>query len=146
MKREEAPKEVVLIIPMFPNMELAAAHTASILAELMDFEEERIDEIKLALIETCINAFEHSHSNEKKVYIQFLMREDEIELRITDHGVGFNLDRVAVPSIEDALTGKRKRGWGLEIIRNLMDEVQVDSSKDGTTITMIKRKYGGQKG
>lgn len=140
MEREKSAKEVVLIIPVFPDMELAAAQTASILAELMDFEENSIDEIRLALIETCINAFEHSHSGDKKVYIQFLMKTDEIELRITDHGVGFNLDQVIVPNIENALKGKRKRGWGLEIIQNLMDDVKIDSGEEGTTITMIKRK------
>lgn len=140
MAQEEAAKEVILIIPIYPNMELAAAHTASTLAELMDFEEDCIDEIKLALIESCINAFEHSHSEDKKVYIHFLMREDEFELRIKDHGVGFNLDQIKPPSVEGALRGKRMRGWGLEIIRNLMDEVKINSTEKGTTITMIKRK------
>jgi len=82
LAQEEVASEVTLIIPMLPNMELAAAHTASILAKLMDFEEDRIDEIKLALIESCINAFEHSHSKDQKVYIQFTMKKDEIELRI----------------------------------------------------------------
>jgi len=140
LKREGVAKEVTLIIPIYPNMELAAAHTASVLAELMDFDENHIDEIKLALIETCINAFEHSQSKDKKVYIQFLLKEDEFELRITDHGVGFNLDKVTTPCIEDALKKKRKRGWGLAIITNLMDDVKIDSSDEGTTITMIKRK------
>lgn len=137
---EDAPKEVILIIPMYPNMELAAAHTASILAELMDFEEDCIDEIRIAIIETCINSFEHSHSKDQKVYIKFLMKEDEFELRIKDYGVGFNLQKVEEPDVENALKGKQKRGWGLKIIRSLMDEVKVDSSEKGTTITMIKKK------
>lgn len=137
---EDVAKEVVLIIPMCPNMELAAAHTASILAELMDFEQDCIDEIKLALIETCINSFEHSHSTDKKVYIHFLMKENEFELRIKDHGVGFDINQIKPPDIENVLKRKRKRGWGLEIIQNLMDEVKINSSERGTTITMIKRK------
>ncbi len=140
MKKKNVDREVTLIIPMFPNMELAAAQTAAGLAELMSFEEDNIDEIKLAIIETCLNAFEHSQSQDKKVYIEFIMRREELEFRITDRGVGFQLDQVTTPSIEEAMHGGRRRGWGLLIIRDLMDKVDVISGEDGTTITMIKRK------
>ena len=68
------------------------------------------------------------------------MRREELELRITDHGVGFQLDQVTTPSIEEAMHGGRRRGWGLLIIRDLMDKVDVTSGEDGTTITMVKRK------
>ena len=131
-------REVVLIIPMFPNIELAAAQTAYSLAEMMDFDENDIDEIQLAIIETCINAFEHSKSEDKRVSIKFIMRDNELELKITDSGVGFRLDHAAPASSGDI--GMKKRGWGLEIIRNMMDEVNIESSEKGTTITMIKRK------
>ena len=137
---EYVKNEVTLIIPMFSDMELAAAKTASVLAELMSFEEDSIDEIKLALIETCLNAFEHSRSQDKKVYIEFIMKEEELELRITDHGVGFKLNKVKTPNIKNALNGGRKRGWGLEIIKHLMDKVEIESSDKGTTITMVKKK------
>ena len=131
-------REVVLIIPMFPNIELAAAQTAYSLAEMMDFDENDIDEIQLAIIETCINAFEHSKSEDKRVSIKFIMRDNELELKITDSGVGFRLDHAAPANSGDI--GMKKRGWGLEIIRNMMDEVNIESSEKGTTITMIKRK------
>ena len=86
---DQANREVVLIIPMFPNIELAAAQTAYSLAEMMDFDENDIDEIQLAIIETCINAFEHSKSEDRRVSIKFIMRDNELELKITDSGVGF---------------------------------------------------------
>jgi len=137
---EDVKREVTLIIPMFPDMELAAARIASGLAQLMSFEEDNIDEIKLALVEACLNAFEHSKSQDKKVYINFIMKEDELELKIADRGVGFKLDKIKKPNIKDALEGGRKRGWGLEIIRNLMDKVEIESTDKGTTITMVKKK------
>ena len=131
-------REVILIIPMFPNIELAAAQTAFSLAEMMDFDENDIDEIQLAIIETCINAFEHSKSEDNRVSIKFIMRDNELELKITDCGVGFRLDHAKPAKIGEV--GLKKRGWGLEIIRNMMDEVSIESSDKGTTITMIKRK------
>jgi len=137
---EDVKREITLIIPMFPDMELAAVRVASGLAQLMSFTEEDIDEIKLALIEACLNAFEHSESRDGKVNIRFIMKGDELELKIIDRGVGFKVDKVKKPDIRDALKCKRKRGWGLEIIKNLMDKVEIESSDKGTTVTMVKRK------
>ncbi len=137
---EQVEREVTLIIPMDPNMEFAAAQTAKILAELMDFEKNHVEEIQLAIIETCINAFEHSKSEDRRVLIKFIMGVDQLELQITDNGVGFRLDKIA-PSKTKKSRGKglQRRGWGIEIIRHMMDKVEVKSTKDGTTVTMIKK-------
>ena len=93
---DQVKREVVLHIPIHPNMELVAAHTASILAEIMDFEENHIDEIQFAIIETCINAFEHSNSKDSTVTVTYLLTDNELELKITDHGIGFGMDKIQV--------------------------------------------------
>ena len=54
---EQVKREVTLNIPIHPNMELVAAHTASILAEIMEFEENHIDEIQMAIIENLYQRF-----------------------------------------------------------------------------------------
>ena len=41
--------EVDLKIPMLPDMELAATKTAEAMGEYLSFDEDKIDEIKLAL-------------------------------------------------------------------------------------------------
>lgn len=140
---ERTKKEVTLIIPISQNMEFTAAKTASILAKLMDFENQPIEEIQLAIIEACINAFEHSHSEDGQVFIDFIMGDDELELRVTDHGVGFQPDKVAESKRRKSENegGLQKRGWGLEIIRHMMDEVELESTESGTTVTMVKKKH-----
>lgn len=137
---EQIKHEVTLNIPIHPNMELVAAHTASIIAEIMDFEETHIDEIQLAIIETCINAFEHSNSEDSKVTVTYVLTDDELKLKITDHGVGFGAEQVKLLTGEARARAMQKRGWGLEIIREMMDEVEIDSGDDGTTITMLKKR------
>lgn len=139
---DQTKQEVTLIIPISQNMEFTAAKTASILAKLMDFEDQPIEEIQLAIIEACINAFEHSHSEDGQVFIDFIMGEDELELRVTDHGIGFQSDQVDEsrrqrPENKGEL---QKRGWGLEIIRHMMDKVELESTENGTTVTMVKKK------
>ena len=135
--------KVLLTIPMYPDMELAAAKTGSVLAELKDFNEEAVEEIQLAIIETCINASEHSQSEDKEVHIQFLVTDDQLQVKITDRGVGITADTLdgtrllGSPGIHPDL---RKRGRGLQIIKALMDEVMIESSPNGTTVSFIKRK------
>jgi len=128
---------------MYPDMELAAAKTGSALAELKDFNEEALEEIQLAIIETCINASEHSQSDDKEVHIQFLVADDQLQVKISDRGVGITADTLdgtrllGTPTLHADL---RKRGRGLQIIRALMDEVVIESSPNGTTVSFTKRK------
>ena len=135
--------KVLLTIPMYPDMELAAAKTGSALAELKDFTEEAVEEIQLAIIETCINASEHSQSDDKEVHIQFLVTDDQLQVKISDRGVGITADTLdgtrllGTPSLHADL---RKRGRGLQIIRALMDEVVIESTSNGTTVSFTKKK------
>jgi len=132
--------EVTLTIPMRPDMELKVTHIASSVAEAMRLDKDKIDEIKLALIEACLNAIEHSKSKDKKVHIKFKMTGDQLEIIIKDYGVGFDPSKIKEPKIEEKLKSLSKRGWGLKIMRSLMDSVVINSHKGGTKIVMTKRR------
>lgn len=133
--------EVSLTIPMDHDMELVAAKTGSVLAELNHFNEEQIEEIQYAIIETCINAFEHSQSEDRKVYIIYIRRADELECKITDHGVGFTPEdkHNSISKRQEIRSEMRKRGWGLEITETLMDEFYIESGENGTTVSFTKK-------
>ncbi len=138
---KQTKSEVVLTIPMHPSMELVAAQTGSLIAEANGFDEKCIEEIQLAIIETCINAFEHSKSHDRRVCIKFIIKDNELELKITDRGVGFQLNPDKLPPEGESQPQElRKRGWGLELIRNMMDNLYVDSNEHETTITLVKKK------
>ena len=135
-------REVTLTLPMLPDMEIAASKTATALAEFMEMSSDKIDEVRMAVVEACINSFEHSRAEDRKVEIQFaVLGNDEPErLRITirDSGVGFTPESLVKPRIEDKLKAASKRGWGLKIIKGLMDEVDIHSGPGGTTVVMSK--------
>ena len=121
-------------------MELVATQTAEIVARHMDLSEEKTGEISMALIEACINAFEHSESK-SEVYIDFLIEEDQLTIKVIDKGKGFDQSNVKIPKIESKLNSdERKRGWGIMLIKELMDSVDFESDHTGTTLTMIKKK------
>ncbi len=142
MAGEAVMKEVTLALPMVPDMEIEASKTATAIAESMRMTPDRIDEVRMAVVEACINALEHSRAADREIYVTFqvLGDRDEEMLRITvrDTGVGFSPDAIEEPSMDAKIKAHRKRGWGLKIIRGLMDEVEIHSGSEGTTVVMSK--------
>jgi len=135
-------REVTLALPMVPDMEIEASKTATAIAESMRMSPDRIDEVRMAVVEACINALEHSRATDSEIFVTFevIGDKDPEKLRITvrDSGVGFSPDEVEEPVIEEKIKARRKRGWGLKIIHGLMDEVEIRSGADGTTVVMSK--------
>jgi stage II sporulation protein AB (anti-sigma F factor) len=128
-------KRIAMQIPMEPNMELAAIKTAEQVARFMQFAADSIDEITMALVEGIINAFEHSRSPDKTVYIQFNMHDEELEVTIQDYGAGFDAEARST-----VLKPLQKRGYGLTLMQALMDHVELISGPEGTKVVMTKRR------
>ena len=138
-------REVSMTIPVAPEMEIVATAQAAALGEYIAMARDKIDEVKLALVEACINAFEHADCRDEQLYLKFrLGREPNgrefLEIEVTDKGKGFDSARVEEPTIEKSFVHHRKRGWGLQIIKSLMDEVEITSGVGGTRILMRKYK------
>lgn len=137
-----ASQEVNLTLPIRPNMEMTASKTATSLAESMGMSADKVDEVRMAVVEACINAFEHSRAEDGRVYITFevLQKGKLLQITVEDNGVGFEPDELKTPKIEDKLKAARKRGWGIQIIKGLMDDVEIRSSDRGTSVVMRKRR------
>ena len=131
--------KVELTLPVMENMELAATKTAEVVAKSMGLDEMKTAEINMALIEACINAFEHSKSKEN-IYITYSIDGDTLTIKVGDKGEGFDSEVVAIPNIDEKINSEHKRGWGLELMKELMDTVEFESSEAGTTVTMTKNK------
>lgn len=137
--------EVSLTIPVAPEMEIVATAQADALGEYIDMARDKIDEVKLALVEACINAFEHAQTEDNQVHITFRVggrveTGEWLEIEVRDRGHGFDTTGVESPSLHTTFEGRRRRGWGLHIIKSLMDEVEIASGEWGTRILMRKYK------
>jgi len=142
---EAGTREVSLTIPVAPDMEIVATAQAVALGEYIEMPRDKIDEVKLAIVEACINAFEHAHTRDDRVHLTFRVGRDEdgpehLEVEIFDQGRGFDQRAVEPPTPEKTFGGGKKRGWGLQIIRSLMDSVVITSGDWGTRILMRKYK------
>ena len=129
---------VELKLPVIPDIELSATKTAEVISRHMNLSEEKTGEISMAIIESCINAFEHSKT--KEIFIHFIVETDKLTIKVKDRGIGFDKSKVEIPNIENKLNAERKRGWGLQLVSELMDTVEFDSDETGTTVTMTKKR------
>ena len=89
------------------------------------------------MIEACINAFEHSKSLERRIDLNFQITDRGLRVLISDGGEGFNMAEAQARIAEKREKGL-PRGWGLTLMGELMDEMDIDTSEGGTLITMIK--------
>ena len=146
-KRRGAPEnEFEMTIPMGGDTEIIAAHTVEQLARRLEFRPEAISQIKTALVEACINASEHSLSPDRKIYQRFRLESDKLVVTVSSRGVAIPPKASANGSfVEENNNGREagdsargRRGWGLKLIRTLMDEVEFERVDDGTRLRMTK--------
>lgn len=129
-------------IPAEADRELEVADRAGELAISVGLSPDEADEVRLAVVEAVINAVEHGRSDEGRVHVSFSTSRSPARLAVTigDSGSGFDPSLVKVPDITEKIgTTQRKRGWGLKIMRSLMDEVLIESTEAGTRVTLIKK-------
>lgn len=117
-------------------MERVAEATRGLLAP------EVIDRLKTAVSEGALNAIEHgNHFNaDMLVEVSVLVSPRAVRVAITDQGGDQSLPEAPVPDLEAKLMGlETPRGWGLFLIRNMVDEVQMTG--DGQRHTLLLDFY-----
>ena len=130
---------VELKLPILKDMELVATHTSDVVAKHMNLSEEKSAEISMALIEACINAFEHSETKED-IYIHFIISDENLTIKVIDKGVGFDASAIELPNIDQKITEFANITKEELSIKELMDKVDYESDNTGTTLTMTKNK------
>jgi serine/threonine-protein kinase RsbW len=132
--------EFAIELPMSEDTELVAAHTVEQIARRMEFRPDAINQIKTALVEACINAAEHSLSAERKIYNRFRVEDDKLVITVSSRGlsVPVNLSENGTSPADKGEGAKGRRGWGLKLIRTLMDDVEFERVDDGTRLRMTK--------
>lgn len=131
---------VALDVPMLQSMEVVVSHMAEAFGRYIGMDADSIDEVRAALVEACINAFEHSHSKSARLRLEFVPTPEALTVTISDQGHGFDV-RTALKQVRERReSGVMRRGWGLELIGEFMDDVRIESGPGGTTLTLVKRR------
>nr|WP_044200290.1 ATP-binding protein [Oscillochloris trichoides] len=128
-------KVIELRLPSKLGYERVAMDTASSLARRMGFHPDRIESLKTAISEAVTNAIEHGnqHDEAMKVVVLLTARDDGLVISVADQGQKILPQEHTTPSpqIADVMERSDKGGWGIWLIRELMDEVEFTTAPSG---------------
>ena len=137
------PTTVEVRLPSRLGFEKVAMSTAASVAKLMGFREERIDDLKTAIAEACINAIEHGNRLNEKLSVGVVLSAgtDELEIKVMDDGKGMK-QQPSKPDIDKKMHGEEDpRGMGMFLIQALVDEAEwvVGSNGKGSYVRLVIR-------
>jgi serine/threonine-protein kinase RsbW len=100
--------------------------------------EEVIADLKLAVTEACTNAIQHAYAGgegDDEIVVRYLADGGALSIEIDDSGSGFS-DGSTPP---DAVDGESGQGLGLMIIREVTDDVRIESGPHGSRVRFVRR-------
>lgn len=122
------------------------------LREILDTDrvalaDDRRAALETAVAEAAMNAMEHGNQNLAELPVEVAVRieGDLLVVAVTDQGRGAAMPTdVEDPDIEAKLRGDQSpRGWGLFLIRNMVDDMRVTTEAGKQTVELMMR-LGGQ--
>jgi serine/threonine-protein kinase RsbW len=132
------------------NERLALARVAHSVASL-GLPPDRLEKLKTAVAEATMNAIEHGNKNRAEIPVEVEVTQagDEIVVAISDQG-GEAFATTAPADEPDLLKkldgGQSPRGWGLFLIRNMVDAMDVTTDGQRHTIWLTMRTGGAANG
>jgi serine phosphatase RsbU (regulator of sigma subunit)/anti-sigma regulatory factor (Ser/Thr protein kinase) len=127
------------------NERLAMDRVGAVVADL-GIAPARLERLKTAVSEATMNAIEYGSQGraDVPVDVEIEATPDAVIVRITDRALsGAVPDDAETPDIDLKLAGAQKaRGWGLFLIKNMVDSMDVtsDGSTQTVTLTMARKE------
>jgi serine/threonine-protein kinase RsbW len=139
-REDKFTSSIELRLPSRLGYEKVAMNTVASVARLMGFSDERVDDLKTAVAEACINAMEHGNKMDESLSVGVILSMDanSLEVKVTDNGQGPQ-SKTEAPNIDKKMQGEEDaRGMGMFLIQALVDEVEwVSSPPTGSYARMV---------
>lgn len=126
-------------LPSELGFEKVAMCTAAGMAGLMGFSHDRIEDLKTAVAEACINAIEHGNQMKQELPVEVILSRsaDELEVKVIDDGRGV-LGSPHSPDIDRKMMGEEDpRGMGMFLIQALVDEAEWHKGPPGKSYVRL---------
>ncbi|HEY3523518.1 MAG TPA: SpoIIE family protein phosphatase [Candidatus Limnocylindrales bacterium] len=107
----------------------------------------RLERLKTAVSEAAMNAIEYGSRSDPAVpvEIEVAVVAGDLVVRITDRGLSGPLEGTEEPDLDAKLAGSQKpRGWGLFLIRHMVDAMDVATAGPVQTVTLTVHLGGGE--
>jgi serine/threonine-protein kinase RsbW len=144
---------IELRIPSELGYEKMAARLAETVAQHVGFAPERVEDLRTAVSEACLNAIEHGNQMVAgtRVRVRISAYSDRLDIEVHDEGRGSPPpDHFPEPDIKRKIKGEEGvRQMGLYVIRRLVDEsgfVKTDPSTGNQfrIVMRLKRSTGAK--
>ena len=126
---------IELSFPSKLGYEKVAREAVGTLARLMGFDMSRVEDLRTALSEACINAIEHGNQRQAhlRIHISCTVSRNRLVIVVRDEGLRFHPSaQPQAATIEQKLAGlAATRGMGLMLIHQLVDESGFLPSRPG---------------
>jgi anti-sigma regulatory factor (Ser/Thr protein kinase) len=129
-----------LSVPSEPGNERRAMEEVAATVEGLGLPERTLERLKTAVAEATMNAMEHGNHYrvELPVIIEVAASDAELSVKITDEGSGPPAFDSETPDLEAKLEGMQTpRGWGLFLIKSMVDEMNVTGDEHHHTVELI---------
>lgn len=142
--------DVIRCMKKIPGERKYLSEVRDFVREIVDvssFQEKDRNLICVAVDEAIANIMEHAYEgrepgNEEKIIIEMSLEllPDSLIVLINDTGNRFDPTTVSLPDIQEHIKSGKKRGLGIFLMRQIMDEVQY-SYKQGVQNELKMVKY-----
>ena len=136
-------------LPSEPGNERQAMERVAEATTALPLSDSQVDRMKTAVAESTMNAMEHGNGYDASKLVQIDVRHNETTLQIHIRDQGGRpvvMSETATPDLEAKLAGEQSpRGWGLFLIKNMVDEMNIQQDESGHTIELGIR-FGEQNG
>ena len=122
MAAEELVRLDIPALPAFVGV--ARSVVATVATSVEGLDDDRLEDLRLAVSEACTNAVEDRVAGDHRVVLSCTLDDDALEVRIEDATDGFSAEAIA------------ERGWGLQLINALVDDVAFSRDNGGTAVTL----------
>jgi serine/threonine-protein kinase RsbW len=129
-----------LSVPSEPGNERRAMEVVAGAVNGLGLPGPTLERLKTAVAEATMNAMEHGNQYraETPVIIEVSASETDLFVRITDEGSGPPAFDSETPDLEAKLDGvQTPRGWGLFLIKSMVDEMNVTGDQHHHTVELI---------
>ena len=134
-------QELILELPNdIRSIENAVEYVMSHCSTCCDYARRFNLNFRVGLTEALSNAMLYGNDSDpdKRVRIEVAIRVQEVAVRVTDEGTGFDPSTVPDPTLPDNIS--KTGGRGIFLMKSLMDEVRFNDR--GNSVTLVLRLEG----
>ncbi|HUY07860.1 MAG TPA: ATP-binding protein [Candidatus Dormibacteraeota bacterium] len=140
MSKRMVKELATFALPSQPGNERQALALVAAAVSESGLSPDQVERLKTAVAEATMNAIEHGNRDRSDLLVEVTVFEEPgaVVVSISDRGAVTSIHRTPVePDLDEKLSGlQTPRGWGLFLIRHMVDAVDEVSDGDRHTVRL----------